>query len=320
MAGAEWELDDAHALLEQELALSRRIAAAHPQDGYWHGKWSLSLKRLGDVAVGQGRFEEAMSYYEQEMALMARSGSERDDRYGISIVHDQLSRAALRAGWLEKARAHCEESLALRRVLVEGHPSWERVLAVTFDDLGDVARHQGRLAEARAVCEHAGLVLRTLMETDPGDVDEDDERSRYATDSFGRAVMMADLALVCERLARVADAEGRPEESRALLERRRALAALREDARQRGEDAGGCFPQALVLSLEAARPTPPAAASRSCRTSRISGGRTCAWRGEQRIWAIAPCRSLSARGRSRSEGARRPATAARSAAEVASRR
>ncbi|MGH8932741.1 MAG: tetratricopeptide repeat protein [Egibacteraceae bacterium] len=114
---------------------------------------SMVLTNLGNVRVEQGRFAEAIGFFEQSLAL----NRELQDRIGEGYVLNELGIVHHSQERFEHALTYYHRALRIWREV--GDPSNE---GIALNNLGDTHREQQRFEEARAHYEQALAIFREL--------------------------------------------------------------------------------------------------------------------------------------------------------------
>ena len=104
-----------------------------PTNTGWQRDLSVSYNRLGDVAVAQGKLEEAAEAYGESLAISKKlaegdptnTGWQRD----LSVSYDKLGDVAVAQGKLEEAAKAYGESLAIFKETGRGRSHQHRLAA-----------------------------------------------------------------------------------------------------------------------------------------------------------------------------------------------
>lgn len=123
--------------LRQSLVLSRAMGEEEVT--------AFTLLHLGMLEQEQGRFDQAVTFYEESLLLMRRIGHPR-----VTLVLASLGKMLLYQGNAPRARALCEESLALAQEQQD-----TRSIAGALTDLGSILLEQGEFERARERCEES---------------------------------------------------------------------------------------------------------------------------------------------------------------------
>ncbi len=165
-----------------------------PQEPNWQRDLSISHNKLGDIALSQGKLDEAARRFAAGLAVAeslaaADPGNTQWQRY-LSISHNRLGDVAVAQGKLDEAARRYASGLAVAESLAAADPGntqWQRDLSISHNKLGNVAVAQGKLDEA-ARRYAAGLAVReSLAEADPGN-------TQWQRDLFVSHWNLADLA------------------------------------------------------------------------------------------------------------------------------
>lgn len=158
--------------LEASLAL-RMLSLKAADDTGALRDLSLSLQRLGEVAMASDDFAAARDWLEQALEvrkrLSARDPADPQWRRLLAVTYGTLGDVALRARDLTAAKAWLDQALGVLRALHATEPAnhvWQRDLSVTYNKLGKVAMQSNDLAAARAWFEQALDVNRSVTALD----------------------------------------------------------------------------------------------------------------------------------------------------------
>lgn len=165
---------------------------------------STLLNNRGDVLLAQGRIDEALSAYENSVALrralLAETPDDRDRQRDLSVSLERAGDARLAKQDLELAAQAYDESLRIRQGLNSGEQGSDASrsdLSVSFAKDGDVKLAAGDPAAALKAYEAAQQLLAGLAEADPENLDRQRD--------------------VCAGLARLGDCERANENGAAAL-------------------------------------------------------------------------------------------------------
>ena len=143
-------------------------AASDPANAAWQRDLSLSLEKLGDLAVAQGDLPGALQRFTDGLAIRERLAAsdpanaawQRD----LSMSLNKLGDLAVVQGDLPSALQRFTDGLAIREGLAASDPAnaaWQRDLSVSHNKLGDLAVAQGdqpgalrRFTDGLAIAEH----------------------------------------------------------------------------------------------------------------------------------------------------------------------
>jgi tetratricopeptide (TPR) repeat protein len=169
------DLVRARAAAEENLALTRKLAAANPGNVEWQRGVSLSLNRIGVVLQTEGDRASATKAFEESIAIgrkLAATGPgnlERQRDLSISLI--LYGAVWLPAADYKKALDAFEESLALRRSVAGTNPEntqWQSDVAVVLDRIGEVRMAAGDKSGAANAFIEAADIIRKLANSDPG--------------------------------------------------------------------------------------------------------------------------------------------------------
>jgi serine/threonine protein kinase/tetratricopeptide (TPR) repeat protein len=151
--------DKAQPLLEQALALGRRVA------GPEHPRVAQSLNDLGVLLRERGNYRAAASTLEEALAMRRRLlGDEHKD---VAVTLVELGRVYVDRAQDERAEPLFRTALAIRRkVLGEEH----RNTATSLSDLGLLLFRRGELREAETILKRCLAITRKVLAEDHPDV------------------------------------------------------------------------------------------------------------------------------------------------------
>ena len=141
----------------------------------WQREYSVSLNKLGSLAIAEGNLPEARRLFSDGLAVRERL-AESDPgnatwQRDLSLSHERLGDLAIAEGNLPEARRLFSDGLAVRERLAESDPgnaTWQRDLSLSHERLGDLAIAEGNLPEARRLFSDGLAVRERLAESDPG--------------------------------------------------------------------------------------------------------------------------------------------------------
>jgi tetratricopeptide (TPR) repeat protein len=171
--------------------------------------------RLGDLALADGRSEEARRYFEDGLAIakrLAEAEPGRADLAGdLSFSYNRLGDLAQAEGRSEEARWYFEDDLAIAKRLAEAEPGradLARDLSISYNKLGGLAQAEGRSEEARRYFEDSLALAKRLAEAEPGRTDLANGSARSLSGlvklDLDRGLRDAERAREAVRLARKA--------------------------------------------------------------------------------------------------------------------
>jgi len=207
--GGPEALAEAKRLYEQALAISQEHLNANPRDKEAQRDLSISLDRLGDVAVKLGQLAEAKTSYERALkireTLAAADQNQANPQRDRSISLIKLGDVAEQMGQLAEAKAYFERSLQIHHSLTTaGVKNLEdtRNLSSLLMRLGTVAERMGELSVAKVRLEHSLKIAEIFAAADKNDL---------------RA--QRNLSISLDRLGRVAEQLGQLAEAKAYFGR-----------------------------------------------------------------------------------------------------
>lgn len=138
-------------LLEESLALLRRVDAAHDT----RRELIFTLNYLGAVYRHLGEYEPAKQYLQESLAICREVG----DRFGLSIALNILGQVAYLQGDYPVARQLCRESLAIKQEIGD-----RRGMAFSLTNLGRVAQALAEYSEAKQLFQESLAICREIDE------------------------------------------------------------------------------------------------------------------------------------------------------------
>jgi tetratricopeptide (TPR) repeat protein len=158
----------------EDLAISRRLAAAHPTNAGARLDLAVALSKTGDVLRAQGDLAGAGKAFAELLAIFrplatadpTNTGAQRD----LSAALDRTGSVLLAQGDLAGASRAYAEMLAIFRRLAAADPTnavAQRDLSLALARTGDVLRAQGDLAGAGKAYTEMLAIRRPLAAADP---------------------------------------------------------------------------------------------------------------------------------------------------------
>lgn len=136
-----------------------------------------ALCLIGDARMAQYQFDEAITAFNQYLALCQRLAHQNPDCPGwqrkLALAHSRLGDARQAQGQLESALAELSEHFAICRRMTRQYPadiSWQREVGVAHSKIGNIRKSQGQLERARAEYADYLAVFRKLVEQDPNNI------------------------------------------------------------------------------------------------------------------------------------------------------
>jgi tetratricopeptide (TPR) repeat protein len=131
------------------------------------------LSNLGDVLLAQGKPQEALAAYQQDLAISQRlagqNTSDSASQRELSVSYNKVGNALVVQGKPQEALAAYQQSVAILRRLVEQDQSnagWRRDLSVSYDNVGDALVAQGKLTEGLDAYRQSLKIRQTLAQHD----------------------------------------------------------------------------------------------------------------------------------------------------------
>lgn len=197
--------------IDEDLLLSRARVAADPGLETVR-KLSVALQQAAQLAMSQGRWEEAEAYHQEFLGHIRALCAEGDSlaaRHGLTVALDELAKLAERREDWDRALGYYLEGLEVQRGVTTEKPTLDTLhdLQIWLDDVGDVTAVKGDWASAAAHYGESVQIARTVFVRHPS------EQSR------------ADLAVGLRNLSRATAELGLVDEARRLAVEARDLAA-----------------------------------------------------------------------------------------------
>jgi len=158
-------------LLRQAEAIFRPLAESDPANAGWQRDLSVSLIKLGDLAMAQGNLPEAARLFGESLRIRQRL-AESDSanaawQRDLSVSLIKLGELATAQGNLPEARRQFGEALRIAQRLAESDPAnaeWQRDLAVSHFKLYELAAKQGDAARQQAELRACFTVLDAMKQ------------------------------------------------------------------------------------------------------------------------------------------------------------
>ncbi len=167
----------------------------------WQRDLSVSLNRLGDLAVAQGDLAASARYFAQDMAiaerLAASDPANTEWQRDLSVSLNKLGELAVAQGDLAAAAGHFTQCKTIRERLAASDPAnaeWQRDLSVSLNKLGELAVAQGDLAAAAGHFTQSKTIAEPLAASDPANVGWQRDLSVSLEKLGNLAVAQGDLA------------------------------------------------------------------------------------------------------------------------------
>ena len=168
------ELATAARLYTAANAVLHRLAQSDPANDGLQRDLSVSLEKLGALAVAQGDLPRALGYFTQYKNIaerLARSDPANDGwRRDFAVSLEKLGDLAVAQGDLPGALCNLTKARDLAEVLVQSDPAraaWQIHLSVSISKLGDLAIAQGDLPGALSHFTQGKDIAERLVQKDP---------------------------------------------------------------------------------------------------------------------------------------------------------
>ncbi len=166
-------LDKAEMHFERYRAVARELTEREPNNSDWQLELSYALNNLGSLAQQRQQTEQALTLFQQSVALKDRVLAARPNDSALAVEQaDSLSwigSALDRQGRLHEAAKHYERQLQVLRGIGEREPAadgWRHRLALAELIMGDLQIALGNLDAARQHNESAANALELLVAAD----------------------------------------------------------------------------------------------------------------------------------------------------------
>lgn len=166
----------AHREYDAARRLDEQIVARQPNNVQAQRDLSMSLLKLGEVAVQMGQFDEAKAWFQDSLKICERLAQSNDknaqDQGYLSLSLIRLGDVAVKMGKLGEATSWFLCSLNICERLAHANDKdaqAQRALSLSLIRLGDVAVKMGQLSEANAWFERSLNISERLVQTDVKD-------------------------------------------------------------------------------------------------------------------------------------------------------
>ncbi|MDX2000374.1 MAG: serine/threonine-protein kinase [Thermoanaerobaculia bacterium] len=179
--------------------ISRRLAAAEPDNADYRLELHYATSNLGSLLEGEGQLTRAVEAFQEALAviepLVAADPTRADRRFELAAAHNALGAPLLALGRPAEALEHFLADVAIREQLVAAAPQSLRdreFLAVSQVYVAKALLALGRAAEAEA---QAGQAVRSLEALVAEDVEHAERQFRLAAAVLesGRAALARGL-------------------------------------------------------------------------------------------------------------------------------
>ena len=177
LADAYSHIDDIPQLEATTLRLiehHRSLSQADPQNSTWQRDLSVSLEKLGDIHLAQGRLDLALSSFQQShdirQGLAASEPANAESQRDLSVSLDRLGNIHLAQGRLDPALSSFRQSHDICQHLAASAPqnsTCQRDLSVSLERLGDIHLAQGRLDLALSAFQQSLDIRQGLAASAP---------------------------------------------------------------------------------------------------------------------------------------------------------
>jgi eukaryotic-like serine/threonine-protein kinase len=157
------------------LSLGRGLADRDRDNPVWQRDVSVTLNRLGSIALSSGELAEALKADEEALGIMRRL-NERDPtnpmwQQELAISLSGIGNVKSLTGDVRSALAAYDEGLAIIRRLSQRDPTnlaLQRDIAVRLNETGDMKLSAGDVTAAAANYEEGLAITRALVKQNPG--------------------------------------------------------------------------------------------------------------------------------------------------------
>ena len=199
----------AHREYDAARRLDEQIVARQPNNVQAQRDLSMSLLKLGEVAVQMGQFDEAKAWFQDSLKIcepLAQSDDKNAQDQGyLSLSLIRLGDVAVKMGQLSEAKAWFERSLSISERLVQTDvkdAQAQRDLSVCLEKLGDVAAKMGQLSVANAWFECSLNISERLAQADDKDAQAQRDLSISLSTLGDVAVQLGQFGVAKSRFAR----------------------------------------------------------------------------------------------------------------------
>ncbi len=165
---------EARKAIEAALAISQKLADAHPTVTEYQSNLARSHNRLGNLLNATGALAEARKAYEAAVAIRQKLADAHptvtEYQSDLAGSHGNLGNLLSATGKLAEAREAYEAALLIWQKLADAHATvteYQSKLAASHNNLGLLLGATGAPAEARKAYEAGLLILRKLAGAHP---------------------------------------------------------------------------------------------------------------------------------------------------------
>ncbi|MBX7494882.1 toll/interleukin-1 receptor domain-containing protein [Qipengyuania sp. 6B39] len=174
LAWQRGELAEAKRALGEYAAISQRLARRDPKNLTWQMEESYALSNLGTLAVGEGRYEDALPQFERSVEIV-EGVAEAEGRPAARVIElgEGLSWVATTRQYLAdfagSARIRREEIALYREVLAKDPNNYDarRMAIFARQRMGWLLALSGKRGEARSVLDLAAREADAVIRHDP---------------------------------------------------------------------------------------------------------------------------------------------------------
>ncbi len=156
------------------LSLARELADRNRDDPEWQRDVSVTLDKLGSLALSSGEAAEALRAYEEAVSIMRRlvEGNPNNALWQLNLVDslNGVGNIKYQTGDARGALTLYDEGLAIIRQLSQRDPknlNLQRQIVIQLDETGDSKLSIGDAADATADYEKGLTITRALVKRDP---------------------------------------------------------------------------------------------------------------------------------------------------------
>jgi tetratricopeptide (TPR) repeat protein len=189
-----------------------RLAASDPANAAWQRDLSVSLDKLGDLAVAQGDLAGALRCFTQSQTIAERLAASDPAnavwQFDLGISNERLGDLAVAQGKLDEALVFHTKRKDIINALAASDPAnaaWQRDLSVSLNRLGELAVAQGDLAGALRRFTECHAIFERLAASDPANAAWQRDLSVSLNKLGDLAVAQGDLAGALRRFTESED-------------------------------------------------------------------------------------------------------------------
>jgi tetratricopeptide (TPR) repeat protein len=175
--GHEWlvlgEYQNALNLFYISLEVTGKLVVSE-NNAIWQRDFSISLERIGDVLAAEGKWSEALAYYQYSHTIrlpLAKQNPENSAcQNDLYWTYQDLGNVEMAQNEIETALADYNDSLAIAERLASAdhtNKEWQSNLAMIREKEGEAMSRLGRLDEAKQNYQESSNIARRLTASDP---------------------------------------------------------------------------------------------------------------------------------------------------------